>query len=160
MARSSRHLLAAGLLGVALLVGGCGAGAPARGGLTVVAGESFWGSLAAQLAGSRANVSSIIVNPDTDPHSYEATAADAREVAGARMVIVNGIGYDTWLSQLIAADQTRGQLQLNVGNVLHLHTGDNPHQWYSPAQRRDRDRADHARPRAAGSARRGVLPRP
>ena len=52
--------------------------------LRVVAAENFWGSIAAQLGGAKGEVTSIIVNPDTDPHSYEPTAQDARTMAGAQ----------------------------------------------------------------------------
>src|SRR5947209_3911635 len=85
------------LSALALLGSGCGrsgaatgSGAPASGGaaLEVVAAENFWGSIASQLAGTHAHVSSIIVNPSTDPHSYEPDAGDARAIAGARLVIV------------------------------------------------------------------------
>jgi len=99
----------------------------------VVAAENFWGSIAAQLAGGRASVSSIIVNPNTDPHSYEPTAQDARTIAGAQFVIVNGIGYDNWAPKLLQASPLSGRVVLNVGNLLGLKEGDNPHQWYSPA---------------------------
>jgi zinc/manganese transport system substrate-binding protein len=102
--------------------------------LRVVAAENFWGSIASQLGGSRVDVSSIIVNPDTDPHSYEPTAADARTMAGARLAIVNGIGYDNWAAKLLAAQTAEGhRAMLNVGEALGLKDGDNPHQWYSPA---------------------------
>jgi zinc/manganese transport system substrate-binding protein len=97
-----------------------------------VAAENFWGSIAAQLAGDRATVESIIVNPATDPHSYEPTAADARAMAESRMAIVNGIGYDNWASQLLAADPSGGRVVLDVGDLLGLDAGANPHQWYSP----------------------------
>jgi zinc/manganese transport system substrate-binding protein len=112
---------------------GTGAGA---GRLKVVAAENFWGSIASQLGGSRVDLSSIIVNPDTDPHSYEPTAADARTMAGAQLAIVNGIGYDNWAPKLLAASSSEGgggRVVLNVGDVLGLKEGDNPHQWYSPA---------------------------
>lgn len=109
---------------------GTGAGA---GRLRVVAAENFWGSIASQLGGSRVYVSSIIVNPDTDPHSYEPTAADARTMAGSRLAIVNGIGYDNWAPKLLAASPGEGRMVLNVGEALGLKDGDNPHQWYSPA---------------------------
>ncbi len=99
---------------------------------TVVAAENFWGSIAAQLAGNRATVEAIIVNPNTDPHSYEPTVSDARTMAGARFAIVNGIGYDNWASQLLAANPVGGRIVLNVGDLLGLKDGDNPHQWYSP----------------------------
>jgi zinc/manganese transport system substrate-binding protein len=104
--------------------------------LRVVAAENFWGSIGSQLGGSRVAVSSIIVNPDTDPHSYEPTAADARTIAGARLAIVNGIGYDNWAPKLLAASPAEGgggRVVLNVGEALGLKDGDNPHQWYSPA---------------------------
>jgi zinc/manganese transport system substrate-binding protein len=104
--------------------------------LRVVAAENFWGSIASQLGGSRVDVSSIIVNPNTDPHSYEPTAADARTMAGTRLAIVNGIGYDNWAPKLLAASPAEGgadRAVLNVGDVLGLKEGDNPHQWYSPA---------------------------
>ena len=69
----------------------------------VVAAENFWGSIATQLAVTRPTVRSIIVNPNTDPHSYEPTAQDARTIAGAKMAIVNGIGYDNWMTQELGA---------------------------------------------------------
>ncbi len=99
----------------------------------VVAGENFWGSIAAQLAGDRASVRSIIVNPNTDPHEYEPTARDARTIALSQMAIVNGIGYDQWMSHLLAASPAKGRVLLTVGDLLGLKDGDNPHQWYSPA---------------------------
>lgn len=100
----------------------------------VVAAENFWGSIAAQLGGSKVEVRSIIVDPDTDPHSYEPTAADARTMAGAQLAIVNGIGYDNWAPKLLAASPAEGRrVVLNVGRLLGLKQGDNPHQWYSPA---------------------------
>jgi zinc/manganese transport system substrate-binding protein len=135
LARESR--LAALLLAVAL-VAGCGSsgatGAAAGGArFTVVAGENFWGSIAAQLAGNRATVKSIVVNADTDPHDYQATAADSRTIAEGRMAIVNGVGYDTWMSKAVAANPVDGRVTLNVGSLLGLKVGDNPHQWYSPS---------------------------
>jgi zinc/manganese transport system substrate-binding protein len=118
---------------VVLALAGCGSGAPRHGGLTVVAAENFWGSIASQLAGERASVASIVVNPDTDPHSYDATPADARAFAGADLAIVNGIGYDDWAAKLLAANPLAGRVTVNVGDVLGLGAGANPHQWYSPA---------------------------
>lgn len=76
---------------------------------------------------------SIIVNPDTDPHSYEPDASDARSFAVSNVAIVNGIGYDKWASQLLAADPSSGRVVVDAGNVLGLSEGDNPHQWYSPS---------------------------
>jgi zinc/manganese transport system substrate-binding protein len=106
-----------------------GAGA---GKLRVVAAENFWGSLARQLGGEKVEVQSIITNPATDPHSYEPSAGDARALADAQMALVNGIGYDEWASHLLGAD-SGGRMVLNVGKLLGLGEGANPHQWYSPA---------------------------
>jgi zinc/manganese transport system substrate-binding protein len=98
-----------------------------------VAAENFWGSLASQLGGARADVRSIIVNPETDPHSYEPTANDARTMAGAQLAIVNGVGYDGWASRLLDASPQPGRRVLDVGRLVGLPGGSNPHQWYSPA---------------------------
>ncbi len=99
----------------------------------VVAAENFWGSIAAQLGGNRVQVTSVISNPATDPHDYEPTALDARTFAGAQLVIVNGIGYDPWAPELIAANPVQGRAVLTVGDVVGIKAGGNPHRWYSPA---------------------------
>src|SRR5437764_5019542 len=107
------------------------AGEPS-GRLQVVAAENFWGSIAQQLGGDRVQVTSLITNPATDPHDYEPTPADGRAMAGSHMAIVNGIGYDTWASQLLDANPAGGRVVLNVGDLVGVATGGNPHRWYSP----------------------------
>ncbi len=99
----------------------------------VVAAENFWGSLAAQLGGQHAAVTSIIDNPDADPHDYEATAADGIAIARARITLVNGVGYDTWASRLVATGGSAGRSDLVVGDIVGARPGDNPHRWYRPA---------------------------
>jgi len=132
-----RPVLAAGLLAtVAILAAGCGSkstsAAAQSGVLQVVAAENFWGSIASQLGGSRVRVESVITSPATDPHDYEPTAADARTLAGAQLVIENGIGYDPWAEKLIAANPVSGRIVLNAGDLLGIKPGGNPHRWYSP----------------------------
>ncbi len=137
----SGRALAAGLalVAAAATLAACGSAAPgnasppaAAGRLVrVVAAENFWGSIASQVGGVHVAVSSIITNPSADPHSYEPTPADARTIADSAMVILNGIGYDGWAGKLVAADQVRPTV-LNVGNILGLRPGDNPHRWYNP----------------------------
>jgi zinc/manganese transport system substrate-binding protein len=126
-----------GLVAVAaVLAAGCagqGVGLASGGRLKVVAAENFWGSIAGQLGGSRVDVQSIIVNPNTDPHSYQPSAQDARVVAGAQLAIVNGVGYDNWAKSLLDASPASGRVVLNVGDMLGLREGDNPHRWYFPA---------------------------
>lgn len=121
------------LVGAALLLAGCGTASPAGSGLQVVAAENVWGSLAAQLGGNRVRVTSLITSPATDPHDYEPSAVDARTVAGAKLVLVNGIGYDPWAAKLIAANPVHGRVVLTVGDLVGIHAGGNPHRWYSPS---------------------------
>jgi zinc/manganese transport system substrate-binding protein len=130
--RAGKAVAGAGV--VALLLAGCGQGAApdASGRLPVVAAEGFWGSIAQQLGGRQVSVTSIVTNPASDPHDYEPTSADARTLAGAKLAIVNGIGYDGWASRLLDANPTPGRVTLDVGDLLGLSAGDNPHQWYSP----------------------------
>ncbi len=101
--------------------------------LQVVAGENFWGSLVSQLGGSHVSVTSVVNNPNTDPHSYESNAADARAIADANYVIVNGAGYDSWATGLISANNNPHQKVLNVADLLGKKEGDNPHFWYGPS---------------------------
>jgi zinc/manganese transport system substrate-binding protein len=130
-----RHL-ALPLLLVAMVIAGCGSASSSGSGsgtLQVVAAENFWGSLASQLGGDRVHVTSIITSPDADPHAYEPRASDARTFASAQLAIVNGIGYDGWASKLLAGNPTAGRIALNVGDLVGLKPGGNPHQWYSPS---------------------------
>ncbi|MBV9714126.1 MAG: zinc ABC transporter substrate-binding protein [Solirubrobacterales bacterium] len=117
---------------------GCGgssgvATAGSSGRLQVVAAENFWGSIASQLGGEKVAVQSIIVNSNTDPHSYEPTASDGVALARSQLAIVNGIGYDAWATKLLDANPSGSRVVLTVGDLLGLKEGDNPHQWYSPS---------------------------
>ncbi|MDQ6712546.1 MAG: zinc ABC transporter substrate-binding protein [Candidatus Dormibacteraeota bacterium] len=108
------------------------AGASSGATLQVVAGENFWGSIAAQLGGSRVAVTSIVTNPNTDPHSYESSATDARALATADYVTLNGAGYDDWGQKLLSANPNQGRKVFIVADLLHKKAGDNPHFWYHP----------------------------
>ncbi|MBV8691063.1 MAG: zinc ABC transporter substrate-binding protein [Actinobacteria bacterium] len=137
------------VLAIAVVAGAC-SGSRVRGGapIAVVAAEGFWGSLAAQLGGDDVRVHSIVTDPNADPHDHEATAADARAVAGADDVIVNGVGYDPWVDKLVKANPRQGRVVLRVGDLVGKHEGDNPHLWYSPGyveRTADRITADFGR---------------
>jgi zinc/manganese transport system substrate-binding protein len=131
-----RCWLVAGFVLVATAVAGCATTAPATTGagntITVVAAENFWGSIAKQLGGGHVSLTSIISNPDTDPHAYEVTPADARTIASAQFVIINGIGYDPWATKLVAASPVDNRTVLTVGDLVGIKEGGNPHRWYSP----------------------------
>ena len=98
----------------------------------VVAAENFWGSLITQLGGTRVSVTSIVSDPNADPHEYESNTANAIAIANAQFVIINGAGYDTWAQQLIAARNTPHQVVLNVQELINQPGDANPHFWYSP----------------------------
>jgi zinc/manganese transport system substrate-binding protein len=122
-----------GILGaIALSACGLGPGSSGSGKVEVVAAENFWGSIATQVGGDRAHVTSVIANPDTDPHDYEPTPADAKLIAGAKYVIVNGAGYDAWAPKLLAANPVAGRVVLTISDFIGVKEGDNPHMWYSP----------------------------
>jgi zinc/manganese transport system substrate-binding protein len=96
----------------------------------VVAAENFWGSMAAQIGGRDATVTSLITNPTADPHLFQTNALDAARLAQAQVGIENGAGYDTWMGSLLGADGGHPRL-VNAASVLHVEGPDpNPHLWY------------------------------
>lgn len=119
---------------LALATSACGSSSPTRnvGLITVVAGENFWGSVAAQLGGSKASVQSVVTDPNADPHEYESNTNDARAFADANLVILNGAGYDDWGNKLLAANPSIHRTVLNAAQLLGKKAGDNPHFWYNP----------------------------
>jgi zinc/manganese transport system substrate-binding protein len=126
----------AGVLGLLVLAGACASNAPgggSSGGINVVAGENFWGSIALQLGGSKVSVQSVVTDPNADPHEYESSSNDARAFAEAQLVILNGAGYDDWGKKLLAANQASGRRVLNLADLLGKKVGDNPHFWYNPS---------------------------
>jgi zinc/manganese transport system substrate-binding protein len=101
--------------------------------LQIVAAENFWGSLVSQLGGSRVAVTSIVSDPNADPHEYESNTKDARAFAAANYVILNGAGYDSWGNKLLGAQSNPQRKVLTVAALVGKKDGDNPHLWYNPA---------------------------
>lgn len=138
----SRGAFLSALISIFLLLAACGSASQSAtsstgnnsggGTIEVVAAENFWGSIASQVGGSHVHVTSLIVDPNADPHSYEPTTADARTVADAQYVIYNGAGYDPWMDKLLQSNPESGRKELNVGDLNGKHEGDNPHMWYNP----------------------------
>lgn len=138
--------LAIGILAVVVIAGAAaglyltggsstGGGSPNSGSgsrVQVVAAENFWGSLVSQLGGIHAQVTSIVSDPNTDPHEYEGNTATAVAISSASFVIVNGAGYDDWALKIIAASSHPNQKVLNVQQLLGQPVDTNPHFWYSP----------------------------
>jgi zinc/manganese transport system substrate-binding protein len=101
--------------------------------LTAVATTSAWGSILSQLGGDLVPTSALITNPNADPHDYEPTPADARALASAGLVVENGVGYDAWAGRVLSASPEAKQIVLDVGDLVGVGAGGNPHLWYSPA---------------------------
>jgi zinc/manganese transport system substrate-binding protein len=126
--------LLAGLMVLSLALSACGTPAPSTSSTTlqVIAGQNFWGSIAAQLGGTHVSVTSIVTNPNADPHDYESSTKDARAFATADYVILNGAGYDEWGSKLLAGNPNQKRRVFTVADLLNKKAGDNPHFWYNP----------------------------
>src|SRR5689334_19824199 len=92
-------------LGVALLALALSSSATRAQAIAIVAAENFYGDVAQQIGGPTVTVTSILTNPDQDPHLFEVSASTARDLAGARLVIFNGADYDPWMAKLLAASK-------------------------------------------------------
>lgn len=123
-----RRRALAGLFGLLLA---CPVAAAPR--VAVVASTNVYGDLAAQIGGDHVAVMSVLSNPNQDPHEFEASAATARAVADAGLVIYNGAGYDSWAQRLLAASKSTRREVIEVAKLVGKRAGDNPHLWYEPA---------------------------
>ena len=122
---------------VLLCTAGCGS-SPAQGGagggrLAVVAGENEYGDVASQIGRGYVTVYSVDSNPNTDPHTYEATPRVAQKIADANLLIENGVGYDDFMSKLASASPNSARKVINVQRLRGLpDSTPNPHLWYDP----------------------------
>jgi zinc/manganese transport system substrate-binding protein len=98
----------------------------------ILAAENFYGDVARQIGGPHVAVTGVLNNPDQDPHLFEASPSVARAVAGAQIVIYNGIDYDPWVDKLLGAARNTNRVTIVVANLIGKKPGDNPHVWYDP----------------------------
>jgi zinc/manganese transport system substrate-binding protein len=105
----------------------------ATGSVNVVTAENFYGDVARQIGGDGVNVTSILSNPDQDPHLFEASPSAARAISAARIVVYNGAGYDPWMARLLEATKAPDRKTIMVAELVGKKPGDNPHIWYDPA---------------------------
>jgi len=98
----------------------------------VLGTENFYADLLAQIGGSRVTVSSLLNDPNADPHEFEASPQVAKMVADARLVIVNDIGYDDFMQKLLSASTNPDRIVINVKDVLGVKDDVNAHVWYDP----------------------------
>jgi zinc/manganese transport system substrate-binding protein len=123
------------LAGLPVLLAGCGNSTSATGGLDVVAAENAYGNIASQIGGSHVSVTSILTNPHADPHLFEPGTSNGLAVAGAKVVIENGLGYDAFMTKLEDAAPNSGRSVVTMADLLGVHGKDaNPHLWYDVSQ--------------------------
>ena len=127
---------AAALLATACSAADASGHAAAAGGATIAAigAENEYANVIQQIGGKYVQVSAIMSNPNTDPHTFEASPAVAREISAASLIVQNGLGYDTWATDIENAVPTDGRKVINVQQLLGLpDSTPNPHLWYDPA---------------------------
>jgi len=129
----------AALAGAALLAAGCSSSlaleaASTNGTIVAVGAESQYADVIQQVGGKYVKVSAIMSNPSTDPHTFEASASVGRLVNAARLVVQNGLGYDTFMDSIEKAVPDSGRHVIVVQKLLGLpDSTPNPHLWYSPS---------------------------
>lgn len=102
--------------------------------IRVVTGLNFYGEVAQAVAGDHGKVTSFIDNAAVEPHDYQPSTKQAQQVATANVVIENGLGYDSWLNQLVDSTSNRQEIKVvNVAQLCGKKSGDNEHVWYDPA---------------------------
>jgi zinc/manganese transport system substrate-binding protein len=135
--RSLAALAAAAAL--ALLSAGCSSSSAADqpgpdGKIIAVGAENEYADVIAQVGGKYVQASAIMSNPNTDPHTFEASASTGRLVNAARLVVQNGLGYDTFMDTIEKAVPDSGRRTIVVQKLLGLpDSTPNPHLWYDPA---------------------------
>jgi zinc/manganese transport system substrate-binding protein len=97
----------------------------------VLAVENFYANLVNELGGQCVSTTTILSDPNADPHDFQPTAGDVRLFHNAQLVLENGLGYDDFSDKVLATLSTP-PVVINAGNVLDLQVGANPHVWYSP----------------------------
>jgi zinc/manganese transport system substrate-binding protein len=110
---------------------------PAGGVIRAVAAENHYGNVIAQVGGRYVSVTSLLSNPSTDPHTFEASPGVAREVGAARLVVRNGLGYDSFMDTILQATPSSDRDVISAQQLLGLpDAAPNPHLWYDPATMR------------------------
>ena len=98
--------------------------------VNVVAAENFYGNVTMQLGGSHVNVTSILSDPNVDPHEYTSNVQTALKVSTADLVIESGLGYDDWMDKLLSGSPNSNRILLTGGKLAAHPLPDNPHVWY------------------------------
>jgi zinc/manganese transport system substrate-binding protein len=122
---------------LAALLAGCAAsaGSPATvgGAIVAVGAENQYANVISQVGGRYVKVTAVESDPNTDPHTFEASPSVAETVSAAGLVVQNGVGYDTFIERIESASPSSARKVIDVQKLLGLpdSTG-NPHLWYKP----------------------------
>jgi zinc/manganese transport system substrate-binding protein len=119
---------------VLLLLPSINASASSKSGVIVVVGaENEYANVLSQIGGKYVTVSAILNDPNTDPHTFEASPSVAEEIGRAQLIVQNGVGYDGFMNKIEAASPNTKRKVIVAQNVLGLASNTpNPHLWYSP----------------------------
>ena len=127
-------LAAAGIATVAAACSGSASGASSSGKIVAVGAENEYADVIQQVGGKYVQASAIMSNPSTDPHTFEASIAVAREVGSAQLIVQNGVGYDNFMTTIENAAPNSARKVIDVQQLLGLpDSTPNPHLWYAPA---------------------------
>ena len=119
--------------GSATTSAGAASGSPAAA-VDVVASTNVWGDIAKQIGGEHVAVTSIMSDPNSDPHQFEADAKTGAALSKAQFVIENGLGYDDFMDKLLAASPNPSRMVLNAADAMKISGQEaNPHIWYDIA---------------------------
>ena len=127
-------------LAAIVLASGCSSSsssaAAASGGsgtIAAIGAENEYANVIQQVGGTYVHAEAIMSNPNTDPHTFEASASVAREMSQAKLIVQNGVGYDDWATTIENAAPDPSRKVINVQQLLGLpDSTPNPHLWYSP----------------------------
>ena len=121
-----------GLIGLALLLASGPARAAER--INVVASFSILADMVRNVGGNNVDVTAL-VGPDGDAHVYAPTPADARKVADAKLVVINGLGFEGWMPRLLQASGSKALVAVATKGIMPRKMGghDDPHAWQSVA---------------------------
>lgn len=114
-----------------LMLTGCASGTTndASKSINITSSVDFYGEVAKYVVGNHGNVTSIISNPNVDPHEFNPTSNDAKSVYKANVMIYNGLSYDSWAQKLVKSDSKAEPI--DVGKLMNKDSSDNPHIWYN-----------------------------
>jgi zinc/manganese transport system substrate-binding protein len=130
--------LAAVIAGLALATTGCSNGhatatAHSTTVINAIGAENEYADVLSQIGGKYVHVTAILNNPNTDPHTFEASPQVAQEVSSAQLIVQNGVGYDSWMTKIESASSNPQRKVIVVQRLLGLpDSTPNPHLWYDP----------------------------